>query len=184
MYLDFEKISKSVSFRDLLDRIKYDYKEENGKIEGHFKDGKKFVISTAKNLFFCPTDKELKGSVINFYAHYIDSSLRDAAKIIKNTFDRKELPDLQLEYCESMEKAGISPEEAKKFGIGLVKKRSIVAGSVAFTILDEDKNVVGYFGIKKNSVVIPNSLKVNDRYFLVPSSLFAYISQRNKDRQG
>ena len=64
MYLDFKAISKDVLFKALLDHLNIEYTEKKGELRGEAKF--KFIINIEKNLFLCPGNSEVKGSVINF----------------------------------------------------------------------------------------------------------------------
>ena len=151
MYLDFKEISSSVPFGALLDNLNIPYEDKKGELRGE--DKFKFIVNVGKNLFLCPSDKEIKGSVINFYAAYADIGLRDAAGWLKETFltavkpPKREIPELALEYHTFLEKAGITEETAKAFEVGYCSKRSIMSGRIAFKIHDMDGTKVGYIGL-------------------------------------
>ncbi|MBI5402494.1 MAG: hypothetical protein HY959_03775 [Ignavibacteriae bacterium] len=160
-YLNFAEISKEVKFKSLLDFLNLPYKEKDGELIGN-----DFIITIDKNLYFNPKDKEAKGSVINFYSNLKGIGLREAAQFLKDQFFngkevKKEIPDLELHYCDYLAQRGISPEVAKQYNVGLVKQRSIVAGRIAFKVNDYDGNLVGYVGFKQedNSWFFPKGFK-------------------------
>jgi hypothetical protein len=150
-FLNFSEISKSILFEDVLDWLNISYHKKNNEIRG---EG--FVISIEKNLFFCPTDENMKGSVINFVSHQKNIDLREAALLLKQQFllnkketkPKREIPDLILEWDSFIKTRGISSEIAKEYEIGLVKQRSIIAGRIAFKIYDHSGNHTGYIGYK------------------------------------
>jgi len=83
-YLDFNAISQSVPFPVLLNQLDIPFQDTGKELkgEGNFK----FIINKEKNLFFCPTDQSLKGSVINFLAAQRNLKLRSAAIVINDLF--------------------------------------------------------------------------------------------------
>ena len=154
-YLDFDKISREIAFKDLLNYLNIPYREKKNEIKGEDKFA--FIVNTGKNLFFCPQDEKIRGSVINFLAVHCDIGLRDAAKKLKKDFlagpkkPERPIPELELEYCGFLKEYGISEETAQAFDVGLCKQRSVMAGKVAFKVSDSEGNKVGYIGrnIKK-----------------------------------
>lgn len=152
-FLNFTEISKEVSFEDVLNWLNVPFQRVNAELRG---EG--FIISIKKNLFFCPDNDDLKGSVINFVAHYKKVSLREAATTLKAQFLSKnkvtqpvrEIPDLKLEWDPYIEERGIPKQLAEDYEIGLVKQRSIIAGRIAFKIHDSNGKHTGYVGYKKS----------------------------------
>jgi hypothetical protein len=150
-FLNFSEISKAVSFEDVLNWLNIPYQSKNKELRG---EG--FIVSIEKNLFFCPENDELKGSVINFVAHYKKIELREAASLLKTQFLSKEketkpkrdIPNLTLEWHSYIEERGIKLEIAKEYEIGYVKQRSILAGRIAFKIYDHSGVHIGYISYK------------------------------------
>ena len=150
-FLNFAEISKAISFIDVLDWLNIPYQKKNKELRG---DG--FIVSLEKNLFFTPNDESLKGSVINFVAHYKQIALREAGALLKAQFlskeevikHQREIPDLTLEYHDYLAKRLIVPKLAKEFEVGFVKQRSIMTGRIAFKIYDHLGNHTGYIGYK------------------------------------
>ena len=64
-FLNFKEISKQISFEEVLNWLNIPFQKKDKELRG---EG--FIINIEKNLFFCPDNDELKGSVINFVAHY------------------------------------------------------------------------------------------------------------------
>lgn len=150
-FLNFKEISNQISFEEVLNWLNIPFQRKDKELRG---DG--FIVSIEKNLFFCPDNDELKGSVINFVAHYKKTGLREAASLLKvqflsknkETIPKREIPNLTLEWDSYLEERGITPEIAKEYEIGLVKQRSVVAGKIAFKIYDHFGKHIGYVGYK------------------------------------
>jgi len=178
MYLDFKAISKDVLFKALLDHLNIEYTEKKGELRGEAKF--KFIINIEKNLFLCPGNSEVKGSVINFYSVHADLDLRGAAEWLKKTFLteakalKREIPELVLEYHPFLEKAGITKETAEAFEVGYCSKKSIMAGKIAFKIYDPEGIKVGYIG----RILKPNK---NQREWFFPKG-FVRKMVYNSDR--
>ncbi len=131
MYLDFKAISAAISFRVLLDHLNIEY-EKKGKDELKGVGKFKFIVNVGKNLFLCPDDENIKGSVINFYASHADVGLREAAQWLQETFlakvkpPKREIPELELKYHVFLEQQGITEETATMFEVGYCGKKSIM----------------------------------------------------------
>lgn len=151
-FLNFNEISKNVLFEDVLNWLNIPFQRKVKELRG---EG--FIVSIEKNLFFCPDNDELKGSVINFVAHYKRIDLREAASLLKVQFlskskevvPKREIPNLIIQWDSYLEERGITPEIAKEYEVGLVKQRSIVAGKIAFKIYDHFGKHIGYIGYKR-----------------------------------
>lgn len=132
-FLNFNEISKAISFEDVLNWLNIPFTRKDKELQG---DG--FIVSIEKNLFFCPDNDELKGSVINFVAHYKKVDLRKAAFLLKTEFLSKkaetklkrDMPILTLEWHPYIQEQGISEEVYKEYELGYVKQRSVVAGRI------------------------------------------------------
>ncbi len=150
-FLNFNEISKAISFEEVLNWLNIPFQHKNGELRG---DG--FIISIEKNLFFCPENDDIKGSVINFVAHFKQIELREAASLLKTQFlskkkvtkPKRDIPNLTLEWHSYIEERGINLDIAKEYEIGLVKQRSVVAGRIAFKIYDHEGKHTGYIGYK------------------------------------
>ena len=150
-FLNFKEISSSIPFEDVLNWFNIPFSRKGNELRG---DG--FIVSTEKNLFFCPDNDNLKGSIINFVAHYKKIDLREAASLLKVQFlskkketkPKRDMPNLTLEWNPYIEERGITNDIAKEYEIGLVKQRSVVAGRIAFKIYDHTGKHSGYIGYK------------------------------------
>ncbi len=161
-FINFSEISQKIPFKDLLDWLNIPYTAtQNGELKG---EG--FIITTSKNLYFNPIGED-KGSVINFLAKQKGLDLRIAAQELKKNFlaeskePKRELPNLELNYCKFLEEKGISQEMAREYEIGLVKQHSIISGKLAFKVYDEFSNHSGYvaYNISKDEWFFPKGFK-------------------------
>lgn len=151
-YLNFNEISKAVLFAEVLNWLNVPFQQTAKELKG---DG--FIVSLEKNLFFCPDNEELKGSIINFVSHYKKIQLREAALLIKHQFlsknkevkPKRDIPNLALEWHPYIEERGISEKVFKEYEIGFVKQRSVVAGQIAIKIYDHSGKRIGYVGYKE-----------------------------------
>lgn len=154
-FFDFQKISKEIPFKALLNYLNIPYIEKKEELRGE--DKFVFIVNTKKNLFFCPHDGSIRGSVINFLAKHRDIDLREAAKTLKTEFQanprepKRPIPELELHYCKFLEEYGISEETARAYEVGIVKQHSVMAGKVAFKIHDREGNKLGYIGKNINN---------------------------------
>ena len=186
-YLDFNAISQSVPFPVLLNQLDIPFQDTGKELkgEGNFK----FIINKEKNLFFCPTDQSLKGSVINFLAAQRNLKLRSAAIVINDLFisppKEKDIPELELHDHQSIEKYA---NLRQSFEFGYCKK-GIMNGKIAFKCHDADKKVIGYIGWnpKDNSWFYPkgfirpvyNLEKANGDYCVLTVSPFDVLHIHN-----
>ena len=150
-FLNFAEISKDISFHDLLDWLNIPYQKNGKELKG-----KDFIVSVEKNLYFSTVKNNEKGSVINFLANHKNIDLREAASILKTQFlskektttNKREIPNLTLEYHTYFTDRNIKPEIFTEYEAGYVKQRSIIAGRIAFKIYDHSSNHIGYIGYK------------------------------------
>lgn len=151
-FLNFKEISSTIFFEDVLNWLNIPFQRNDKELRG---EG--FIINIEKNLFFCPDNDELKGSVINFVSHYKKVDLRQAAIMLKAEFlskkteikPKREIPNLTLEWHPYIQERGISEDIFKEYELGYVKQRSVVAGRIAFKIYDHTGKHIGYIGYKK-----------------------------------
>lgn len=152
VFLNFSEISNSIQFADVLNWLNISFQRKDKELRG---DG--FIVSIEKNLFFCPDNDELKGSIINFVSHFKKVDLREAAMLLKTQFlskakevqTKRDIPNLNLEWDPYLEERGINLEIANEYQIGYVKQRSILAGRIAFKIFNHSSEHIGYVGFKK-----------------------------------
>ncbi len=149
-FLNFKEISEKISFEEVLNWLNIPFKKSDKELKTD-----NFIISIEKNLFFCPANENVKGSVINFVANNDGISLREAASKLKNHFLSKEnetqpkrdIPNLTLNYHDYLKQKEITPEVAEEYEVGFVKQRSVMSGRIAFKIYYSGENL-GYIGYK------------------------------------
>ncbi len=166
-FLDFQEISQRIPFADVLDYLNIPYTTKGKELRG---EG--FIVDTGKNLYFNPKGDD-KGSVINFLHARKGGTLRDCAIELKKQFlgepkkTEREIPMLELDRRHAaVSKLGISEESAEYFDIGYCGQKSIMAGKVAFKIIDHNNNHVGYVGLKDGEWFYPKGFKRDTFYNL------------------
>lgn len=149
-FLNFKEISSAILFQDVLNWLNISYQKTDKELKGDY-----FIVSIEKNLFFSPKNDNLKGSIINFVANHNGVELREAALLLKAQFlsekehiPKRDIPILTLEHHNYLKERFISQEVAEKYEVGFVKQRSIMAGRIAFKILDHSGIHIGYIGYK------------------------------------
>jgi len=166
-FLDFQEISQRIPFADVLDSLNIPYTTKGKELRG---EG--FIVDTGKNLYFNPKGDD-KGSVINFLHARKGGTLRDCAIELKKQFlgepktPQREIPVLELDHTHpAVAKLGISEEAAEYFDIGYCGQKSIMAGKVAFKIIDHNNNHMGYVGLKEGEWFYPKGFKRDTLYNL------------------
>ncbi len=166
-FLDFNEISQRIPFADVLDYLNITYTTKGKELRG---EG--FIIDTTKNLYFNPKGDD-KGSVINFLHARKGGTLRDCAIELKREFldepkkPEREIPTLELDYGHvEVTRLSISHEAAEYFDIGYCGQKSIMAGKVAFKIIDHSNDHVGYVGLKDGKWFFPKGFKRDTLYNL------------------
>jgi hypothetical protein len=164
-FLDFNEISQRIPFADVLDYLNIAYTSKGKELKG---EG--FIVDTEKNLYFNPKGED-KGSVINFLHAHKGGILRDCALELKRHFlseprtPKLEIPVLELDHTHAdVRKLGIDVETAEFFDIGYCGQKSIMAGKVAFKIIDHNNGHMGYIGIKEEKWFYPKGFKRDTLY--------------------
>jgi len=149
-FLNFNEISSSISFEDVLNWLNIPFTKTEKELKGDY-----FIISIEKNLFFAPSNANLKGSVINFLANHEGIDVRAAASKLKAQFLSKkndmpirDIPNLKLEYHNYLNERGVSKQVAEEYEVGFVTQRSIMSGRIAFKVYNVKKENLGYIGYK------------------------------------
>ena len=175
-FLDFNEISQRIPFADVLDYLNIPYTTKGKELRG---EG--FIVDTAKNLYFNPKGDD-KGSVINFLHARKGGALRDCAIELKKQFldepkkPEREIPTLELDHSHvKVAKLGISQEAAEYFDIGYCSQKSIMAGKVAFKIIDHNNNHQSYIGINGDKWFYPKGFKRDTLYNLFRANREAVI---------
>jgi len=166
-FLDFNEISQRIPFANVLDSLNIPYK-----VKGKELRGEGFIVDTGKNLYFNPKGDD-KGSIINFLHARKGGTLRDCAIELKKQFlceprtPKRDIPALELDRRHAtVGKLGISEESAEYFDIGYCGQKSIMAGKVAFKIIDHNNNHQGYIGINEDKWFYPKGFKRDTLYNL------------------
>jgi len=175
-FLDFNDISQQIPFADVLDYLNIPYTTKGKELRG---DG--FIVDTGKNLYFNPKGDD-KGSIINFLQARKGGTLRDCAIELKSEFldelkkPEREMPTLELDHGHvEVSKLGISQETAEYFDIGYCGQKSIMAGKIAFKIIDHNNNHIGYVGLKEGKWFFPKGFKRDTLYNLFQQKKEAVI---------
>ena len=166
-FLNFNEISQRIPFSDVLDYLNIPYT-----VKGKELRGEGFIVDTEKNLYFNPKGDD-KGSVINFLHSRKVGTLRDCAIELKKQFldepkkPQRNIPTLELNHAHpAVAKLSISEEAADYFDIGYCGQKSIMAGKVAFKIVDHNNNHRGYIGLKDGKWFYPKGFKRDTLYNL------------------
>ena len=166
-FLNFNEISQQIPFADVLDYLNIPYT-----VKGKELRGEGFIVDTEKNLYFNPKGDD-KGSVINFFHAHKGGILRDCALELKKQFldelrtPKRDIPVLELERDHpAVSKFMINEETAEYFDLGYCGQKSIMAGKVAFRIIDHNNEHLGYIGIKEEKWFYPKGFKRDTLYNL------------------
>ena len=166
-FLDFKEISQRIPFADVLDYLNIPYASKGKELRG---EG--FIVDTEKNLYFNPKGED-KGSIINFFHTHKGGILRDCALELKRQFmeepktPKRDIPVLELEHDHpAVSKFMINEETAEYFDLGYCGQKSIMAGKVAFRIIDHNNEHLGYIGIKEEKWFYPKGFKRDTLYNL------------------
>ena len=166
-FLDFNEISQRMPFSDVLDYLNIPYTRKGKELKG---EG--FIVDTEKNLYFNPKGND-KGSVINFFHAHNGGTLRDCALELKRHFlseprtPKREIPVLELDHTHAaVSNLGIYEETAEYFDIGYCGQKSIMAGKVAFKIINHNNDHKGYIGVKEEKWFYPKGFKRDTLYNL------------------
>lgn len=163
-FLNFKEISSKIPFEEVLNWLNIPFQKKDDELKGD-----DFIISIEKNLFFSPTNEDIKGSVINFVSNFKGIELREAASLLKTQFLSQEkipktkvsIPNLTLAWDPYLGERGITPEISDKYEIGHVNQKSIMSGRIAIKVHDHTGNHVGYVGYKRedNNWFFPKNFK-------------------------
>jgi len=112
-----------------------------------------------KNVSYCPTCKA-GNNIIALTAKIQNIEFQDAKNLLleKTTLPEKPIEEelnlsYQLEWCVEMEKLGLDQELCEKLGVGRPKGKTMLSGTIAFTVHNEHGLKVAYFGIKPEGAV-------------------------------
>lgn len=190
-YLNFQEISQSIAFKDVLNWLNIPYQTSNKELKGKL-NNIEFIVSIEKNLFLNPKNEDEKGSIINFVSLYKDIDLRSAASELKAQFlsenkkqndknyyrgkqnkqnesektlneKQVQIPELNLEYSDILKASGFTEDFCKEYEFGLCKRKSIMSGKIAFKVKNENGNTMGYVGFspKDSKWHFPKNFKLS-----------------------
>lgn len=107
-----------------------------------------------KNLYYCPTCKS-SGHIISLAMKTKGITWDEAKELLLKSHTAKsskiteELKmQYELHYGEFLKSKGLTEEECTLFEIGIPKGKTMLAGSVAFTVRNEEGKKIAYYGIK------------------------------------
>ncbi len=183
-FLDFKEISQQIPFADVLDYLNIPYMSKGNELRSE-----EFIVNTEKNIYFNPKDDD-KGSIINFLQAHKGGILRDCALELKKQFldeprtHKLDIPVLELERNHpAVSKLVIDEETAEYFDLGYCGQKSIMAGKVAFRIIDHNNEHLGYIGIKEEKWFYPKGFKRNTLYNLYRQKQEAVILIRHRNEK-
>ena len=112
------------------------------------------LYSDKKNLYYCVSCKA-SGHIINLVMNTKGIIWEEAVKFLEKALqtEAKKITEelnltYELQYHKFIEALGISEDICKFLEIGVPKGKTMLAGSVAFTVRDEKGMRVAYYGIK------------------------------------
>lgn len=106
-----------------------------------------------KNLIYCPKCKA-SGHIIRLTMEKKGLDWEGAKKFLKECMPTDKVItqklnfEYDLEYSTQLEARGLSKEFCKKHGIGRPKGRTMLAGCIAFLILDQERDPIAYYGLR------------------------------------
>ena len=109
--------------------------------------------SEKKNVWYCPKCKD-SGNIISLVMRlkkleYLDAKTFCLEKVEPQKEITEELPlNYDLEWCELLNKEGIDKELCDRLGVGKPKGKTMLSGTIAFTVHNEHGLKVAYFGLK------------------------------------
>ena len=110
--------------------------------------------SDKKNLYYCPQCKA-SGHIISLAMKTKGITWDEAKELLSKsqvTKSNKITEELkmqyELHYGEFLKARDISEEECALFEVGIPKGKTMLAGTVAFTVRDENGKKIAYYGIK------------------------------------
>jgi len=124
----------------------------------HFpcKCGKTAVIKAygeKKNVMYCPSCK-ISGHIIKVTMEKKDLDWEGAKKFLKDFMPTDKIIETKLsfeydlQYTNQLEAKGLTKEFCMKMGIGRPKGKTMLAGAIAFLILDKERDPITYWGLR------------------------------------
>ena len=178
---NFDEICSKVPFPALLDHLQTPYK-----IEGQIIKTDEAIITPKKALknglcfdLFVWRNKTGKpkggGSILDYVQYILDlkSKIKACewlkANILGENAQKDNIPELTLEFHEFLGNLGIGDKIAEHYAVGYVK-RGIMAGRIAFKLIDHENRHRGYIGYDhrgtmKTQWFLPKGTRTSDMLY-------------------
>ena len=106
-----------------------------------------------KNVMFCPSCK-LSGHIIKLTMEMKALDWEGAKKFLSEFMPTSKLIETKLnfeydlQYTNHLEAKGLTKEFCKRMGIGKPKGKTMLAGTIAFLILNQERDPIAYYGLR------------------------------------
>jgi hypothetical protein len=106
-----------------------------------------------KNVMYCPSCKTT-GQIIKMAMEKKGLDWEGAKSFLKDfmptnkVIESKLNFEYDLQYTNQLESKGFSKEFCKRMGIGRPQGKTMLAGTIAFIILNKDRDPIAYYGIR------------------------------------
>lgn len=156
-YVDFAELKARVPIEDVVAWLGIELKKSGAQLRGRCpihdgSDPRQFVVTPAKGVWYCFGDCKQGGDAIELVAKLKGCALREAALQMQAHFappPAGRLPPQGLDYLQAEHAAvqalGLTPEVAKRLGIGFANK-GILRGRVCFPLRADDGSLIAYCG--------------------------------------
>jgi len=153
--MKYNEALQSINPKAALKALKIEGKEQGAYI--HFpcpqcqEDAVIKAFGEKKNLWLC-TKCKLSGHIISLAMNRQKMDYEDAKNFLLSCtqYPNEEAEELNLDYtlewCEFMEQEGLDKDWCEELGVGKPKGKTILAGYLAFTVLNENRKKVAYVG--------------------------------------
>lgn len=138
--------------------------------------------SDKKNLYYCPQCKS-SGHIISLAMKTKGMTWDEAKGLLLKSQTAKpgkiteELKiQYELQYGEFLKSKELTEEQCTLFEVGIPKGKTMLAGSVAFTVRDENGKKVAYYGIK-----MKDGKPIFHKSFNPEKYLWGFYKNTNKD---
>jgi hypothetical protein len=112
-----------------------------------------------KNVVYCPTCKT-GNNIIAMTVKLKGIEFQDAKNLLleKTSFPEKPIEEelnlnYQLEWCEEMAKLGLNEELCSHMQVGKPKGKTMLSGTIVFTVFNEQAVKIAYFGVNPKGAV-------------------------------
>jgi hypothetical protein len=106
-----------------------------------------------KNLIFCPSCKS-SGHIIKLVMEKKALDWEGAKSFLKDcmptdkVIETKLSFEYDLQYTNQLEAKGLTKDFCKRMGIGRPQGKTMLAGTIAFIILNKDRDPIAYYGLR------------------------------------